>query len=131
MQRKNAVSKFIEAILDKYDWSKFDKKHFNKNFIIYVKGERRFKSYNKCWVGNKLFVAGGNDIGDHDHVTGKHRNSVHWNCNIILKLTKKVSAILNNFKDHESHLIMQEIDRFDVKISVKPNGLEKMHSFYN
>ena len=77
MQRKNAVSKFIEAILDEYNWSKSDKKHFNKNLVIYVQGERRFKSYNKCWVGNKLFVAGDNGIGDHDHVTGKHRDSVH------------------------------------------------------
>ena len=131
MQRKNAVSKFIDAILDEYDWSKCDKKHFNKNLVIYVEGERRFKSSNKCWVGNKLFVAGDNDIEDHDHVTYKHRDCGHWNCNILLKLTNKVSTILNNFKDHESHLIMQEIDRFDVEISVKPNGLEKMHSFYN
>ena len=131
MKSKNAVSKFIEVILDEYDWLECGKKHFNKNPVIYVEGKSRFKSCNKYWVGNKLFVARDNDVGDHDHVIDKHRDSVHWNCNIILKLNKKVSAILNNFKDCESHLIMQEIDRFDVKISVKPNGLDKMHSFYN
>ena len=42
-----------------------------------------------------------------------------------LKLTKKVSVIVHNLRGYDSHLIMQEIDKFDVKINVKPNRLEK------
>ena len=32
------------------------KKHFNKNLAMFVKDEWSFKSSNKCWICNKLFV---------------------------------------------------------------------------
>ena len=44
-------------------------------------------------------------------------------------MTKKVSVIFHNLRGYESHLIMQEIDKFDVKISVISNGLEKYMAF--
>ena len=44
-------------------------------------------------------------------------------------MTKKVSVIFHNLRGYESHLIMQEIDRFDGKISVISNGLEKYMAF--
>ena len=59
-----------------------------------------------------------------DHVTGKYRGSAHGNCYINLKLTKKVPVIFHNLKYYDSHLIMPEIGKFNVKISVMPNGLE-------
>ena len=46
-----------------------------------------------------------------------------------LKLTKKVSVIFHNLRGYDSHLIMQEIDKFDVKISVISIGLEKYMAF--
>ena len=62
-------------------------------------------------------------------MTGKYRSSAHWNCNISLKLTKKNPVIFHNLKGYDSHLIMQEIGKFDVKICVIPNGLEKDMAF--
>ena len=52
-------------------------------------------------------------------VTGKYRGSAHWSCND--KLTQKVPIIFHNLKCYDSHLIIQEIGKFDVKISVIPN----------
>ena len=75
------------------------------------------------YIINKLIVAGGNKVRDHDHITGKYRGSAHRSCNINLKLTKKVPVVFHNLKGYES-LIMQEIGKFDVKISVLPSGLE-------
>ena len=40
-----------------------------------------------------------------------------------------VPVIFNELRGYDSHLIMQEIDQFDVKISVVPNGLEKYMAF--
>ena len=40
-----------------------------------------------------------------------------------------VPVIFNELRGYDSHLIMQEIDQFDVKISVIPNGLEKYMAF--
>ena len=103
---------------------------------------------------NKLTVVGfvkkliDNDeekVRDHCHVTGKFRGTAHWNCNINLKLTSyssnptlqltsysltKVPVIFHNLRGCGNHLIFNELDKFDVKISVIPNGLEKYMAFF-
>ena len=53
------------------------------------------------------------------------RGAAHWDCNINFQLTKKVPLIFDNLRGYDSHLIFNELDKFDVKISVIPNGLEK------
>ena len=67
---------------------------------------------------------------DHCHVTGKCRGAAHWSCNINFQLTKKVPVIFHYLRGHDSHLIFNELDRFDVKISVIPNGLEEYIAFF-
>ena len=62
-------------------------------------------------------------------MTKKYRGFAHWNCNINLKLTKTVPVIFHNLRVYGSHLIMKEIDKFDVKVNVIPRGLEKYMAF--
>ena len=45
-------------------------------------------------------------------------------------MTKKVLAIFYNLRGYDSHLIFIELNKFDVKIDVTPNGLEKYIAFY-
>ena len=45
-------------------------------------------------------------------------------CNINLGLTKKIPIIFHNLRGYGSHLIMQDIGKFDEKVNVIPNGLE-------
>ena len=66
---------------------------------------------------------------DHCHITGKYKCSAHWSCNINLRLTKKIPIIFHHLRGYDSHLIMQETGKFDKKISVIPNGLEKHMTF--
>ena len=54
-------------------------------------------------------------------MTGKFRDAAHGSCNINLQLTKKVPVIF--------YLILNELDKFDIKVSVIPNGLEKCIAF--
>ena len=91
--------------------------------------EKSFESSNIWLICNKLFAAEDNKVRQHDHVTGKYRGSAHWDCNINLKLTKKIPVIFHNLKVCDSHFIMQEISMFDIKISLIPNGLEKYMAF--
>ena len=105
------------------------KKHFNKNLVMAVEDAERFQSSNICWIWNKLFHVGDNKVRDHNHTTGKYRGSAHWSCNINHKLTKNVPVIIHNLKRYDSHLIMQEIGKFDLKINFIPNGLEKYMVF--
>ena len=74
-----------------------------------------------------MFAKGDNKIGDHDHVTGKHRGSAH--CNINFKLTVEITLIFRNLRPSDSHLIMKEIGNSDVKKSVIQNWLEKCMTF--
>ena len=56
--------------------------------------------------------------------------AAHWNCNINFQLTKKIPVIFHNLRGYESHLIFNELDKFDVKINVIPNGLEIYMAFF-
>ena len=127
---KKFIIKFIEAIFNKNEYSKkMIKMHFSKNVVMSGEDERIFRSSNKCWICNKFLAEGDNNVRNYDHVTGKYRDSAHWNCNINLMLIKKVPVIFHNFKGYDSHLIMQEIGKFDVKVSFIPNELEKCIAF--
>ena len=67
---------------------------------------------------------------DHCHLSGKFRGAAHWDCNINFQLTKKVSVIFHNLRGYDSHLIFAELDKFDIKLNVIPNGLEKYVTFF-
>ena len=80
-------------------------------------------------ICNKFYSEGDNKVRDHDHVTGKYGGSAHKNCDISLRLTKKSSVTFQNIRGYDSHLIIQEIGKFDVEIYVIPNRLEKSMAF--
>ena len=106
-------------------------KHFDKNLIMSEKEEHLFQQSNSCWICKKLIDNDEEKVRDHCHVTGKFRGAAHWNCNINFQLTKKVPVIFHNLRGYDSHLIFNELDKFDVKISVIPNGLEKYMPFFS
>ena len=105
-------------------------KHFNKNLIMSEEEEHLFQQSNSCWICKKLIDNDEEKVRDHCHVTGKFRGAAHWDCNINFQLTKKVPVIFHNLRGYDSHLIFNELDKFDVKISVIPNGLEKYMAFF-
>ena len=45
-------------------------------------------------------------------------------------MTKKVHVIFHDLRGYYSHLIFNELIKFDVKIDVRPNGLEKYMAFF-
>ena len=76
-----------------------------------------------------MFVAEDNKVRNDCQITGKYRGSTHWSYNINLKSAKKISVMFHNLRGYDRHLIMQEIGKFDMKISVIPKGLEKYMAF--
>ena len=133
----NAAFKFIKAILKEYEYcKKVMKKHFNKNLIMVKEEEEeeeeevQFQSSNICWICKKLTDDDNKKVRDHCHITGKFRGAAHWNCNINLQLTKNVPVIFHNLRGYDSHLIFCELNKFDVKIDVIPNRLEKYMAFF-
>ena len=103
------------------------RKHYNKNLVMTEKEEENFQSSNTCWICKKLIED--EKVRDHWHITGKFRGAAHWNCNKNLQLTKKIPVIFHNLGGYDNHLIFYEFKKFDVKIDVKPNRLEKHMAF--
>ena len=85
--------------------------------------KERFRLSNSCWICDKLFDVGDNKVRDHCQITGRYRGAAHWSCNINLKLTKKIPVIFHNLRGYDSHLLIKEICKFDVKVSFIPNGI--------
>ena len=127
---ENAAREFIKAILKEYKYCrKIMNKHFNKNLIKSEKEEHLFQQNNSFLIWKKLIGNDEENNGGHYHVTGKSRGAAHWDGNINFQLTEKVPVIFHNLRGYDSHLIFNELDQFDVKISVIPNGLEKYLEF--
>ena len=106
------------------------KKKFNKNLIMTEEEEHLFQKSNSCWICKELIDNDEEKVRDHCHLTGKFRGAAHKHCNLNFKLTKKVPVIFHNLTNYDSHLIFNELDKFDVKIKVIPNGLEKYMAFF-
>ena len=118
-EEKNGVFKFIQSIVNEYSYSKnIMKKHFNKNLIMSIEEEEQFEKTNICWICNKLIE---NDkVRDHSHITGKYRGAAHWNCNINMKISKKLPIIFHNLRGYDSHLVIKELSRLNCNINVIP-----------
>ena len=85
---------------------------------------------NTCWICKKRIDNDGEKVRDHCHITSKFRGAAHWSCNINFQLTEKVPVICHNLKGYDSHLIFSELNKFDVKINVITNVLEKYMAFF-
>ena len=126
---KNAVNKFIKCIFKEYGYCRsVMKKHFNKNLLMKAEQNEEFERTNICWICGKL-INFDEKVTDHCHITGFYRGAAHWGCNINLKISKNFPAIFHKLKGYDSHLIFKELSKFDYRISVIPNGLEKYISF--
>ena len=69
------------------------------------------------------------EVRDHCHINGKYRSSAHRDCNINLKLNHEIPVLFCNQKYYDSHFIMQKLGKFNLKVNVILNGLEKYVNF--
>ena len=119
----------IQCIFKEYGYSRnVIKKHFNKNLVMTAEENEEFERSNSCWICEKL-IEFNDKVRDHCHITDFYRGCAHWKCNVNLKITKKLAVIFHNMGGYGSHLIFKELSKFDCKISVITNGLEKYISF--
>ena len=88
-----------------------------------------FEKSTKCLICDNYYIDSNVKARDYCHITGKYRSSAHRDCNINVKLNHKIPAVFHNLKSYDSHLIMQELGKFNLKVNVIPNGLEKYMSF--
>ena len=127
---KDAVYNFINSMMEESKYcSDVMKIHFNKELVMTKKNNEGFENSTKSLICDNAYVYGDVKVRDHCHITGKYRGSAHRDCNINIKLNHKIPVVFHNLKIFDSHLIMQELGKFTLKINVIPNGLEKYMSF--
>ena len=97
--------------------------------IIFKKEQNYFENAKLCHICNKGYKNKDVPVKDHCHVTRKYRGSAHNACNRSYRLTNKIPVIFHNLRVHDSHLIMQEIGKFNMVINVIPNNMEKYMAF--
>ena len=126
----NAAYEFIKAILKEHKYcKKIMKGQLNKNLVMTEKEEYLFQQSNSCWICKKLIDNEDEKVRDHCHITGKFRGAAHWDCNINFQLTKNKPVIFHNLKGYDCHLIFSELHKFNLKVDVIPNRLEKYMAF--
>ena len=59
----------------------------------------------------------------------KYRVTTYTDCSINVSLNYKIPIVFHNIKNYDAHLITQELGKFDFKINVTQNGLEKYMRF--
>ena len=89
-----------------------------------------FQQSNSCRIFKKRFDNDEEKVRDHCQVTGKFRGTAHWNYDINFQFNKSLSVIFQNLRGYDSHLIFNNLDKFDVKINIIPNRLEKYMVFF-
>ena len=70
-----------------------------------------------CWFCDNDYVDNDVNVRDHCHINEKYRGSAHRDCNINLRLNHKIHIVFHNLKSYDSHLIMQELGKFNFKIN--------------
>ena len=89
-----------------------------------------FKNTTKCWIRDNDYVDNDVKVRDNCHITGKYRAaSAQRDCNILNRSQNQNSCRISQSKKLCSHLITQELGKFNLKINVIPYGLEKYMSF--
>ena len=88
-----------------------------------------FKNSTKRWIYDNVYVDGDVKVRDHCDITRKYRDSAHRNCNITVKLNHKIPIVFHNLNNYDLQLIIQDLGKFNFKINVIPNGLEKCIRF--
>ena len=104
------------------------KDEFNKNLIMTEEEEYLFQQSNNCWICKKLIDNDDEKVRHRCHITGKFRG--HWDCNINFQRIKKIPVIFHNLKGYDRHLIFSELYKFNLKVDVIPNGIEKYMAFF-
>ena len=71
----------LRSMIEEYDYcKKMIKKHFNKNLVMSAEEEEeeeRFQLSNNCWICEKLFDAGYDEVRDHCHIRREYRGAAH------------------------------------------------------
>ena len=103
------------------------KKHVNKELGLTKEGNKDIKNSTKCWICDTDCTDDDVKVRDRCHITRKYKSSAHRNCNINVKLNRKISVIFHDLQ--KLWFPSYYVRTINLKTNVIPSGLEKYMSF--
>ena len=101
--------------------------HFNKKLKMTLEDENNYQNLQDCWICNENLDK--EKLTYHCHVTGKYRGAAHSQCNLKLKIPKKLPIIFLNLEGYDGNIIFKELNNFDnIDIQVIPKTSERYMS---
>ena len=89
--------------------------------------EKNYQDSQVCWIYNEKL--GTVKVRDLCHMTGKYRGAAYSQCNLKLKIPKKLPIIFHNLEGYDGYIIFKELNNFDnIDIQVIPKTSEKYMS---
>ena len=89
--------------------------------------ENDYQNSEYCWICNEKIIE--DKVRDHCHITGKYRGPAHRQCNLKLKIPRKLPIIFHNLEGYDGHLIFRELNSFkDIDVQVIPKTDERYMS---
>ena len=123
----NRIKEFIEWIFKQHKYcNQIINKHFNKKLKMTIENEDDYQNSKDFWICNQKINKDKDKVRDHCHITGKYRGAAHSQCNLKLKIAKKIPIIFHNLEGYDEHIIFKELNNFDnIDIQVIPKTSEK------
>ncbi|XP_022160047.1 uncharacterized protein LOC111026302 [Myzus persicae] len=125
--RPDVAKHFVEAIVEV---SRKIETLLKTNTPI-IMTEEQEKTHQECTVCNlcKCNIVGVDKVRDHDHQSGKFRQTLCFKCNLTLQQPKFVPVFFHNLSNYDSHYIISQLGFDSNSITVIPNSEEKFISF--
>ena len=103
---------------------------FKRTDMILTKQDKiDYENAKVCYVCKHIFTKQNRKVRDHCHVLGNYRGAACNTCNLGMKLPNTIPVVFHNFRGYDSHLLMQELGKFNKSINIIPNNMEKYMSF--
>ena len=125
---KNCINNFIKWIFTQQERiNQIINNHFNKKLKMTIEDENNYQNSQDCWICNEKLDK--DKVRDHCHITGKYRGAAHSQCNLKLKIPKKLPIIFHNLEGYDGHIIFKELNNFNnIDIQVIPKTSERYMS---
>ena len=91
--------------------------------------EQNFESRAKCWICENNIVKNDVKVRDHCHFAGKCAVAAHKDYNVNVIQNYKIPVVFHNVKHHDGRFIKLELGKFDFKVNLIPNILERYMSY--
>ena len=115
----NSIKEFIESIFEQQKYcNKIINKHFNKKLKMTIQDENNYQNSQDSLICNEKLDEDKDKVRDHCHITGKYRGAAHSQCNLKLKIPRKIPIIFHNL-GYDGHLIFRELKMILKKLIFK------------